>query len=113
MFNTKKNNHMTVSEFQLEKVGYTFNCNTRKSGSQYKFLMAMGRIFPTTLAQAKYFVSQGVCLDTLNYQDVLIVEGMLNKHGYSGDYKWTKSGTWVRLVNSGDLHKALKSEYNF
>jgi len=113
MFNTKKNNHMTVSEFQLEKVGYTFNCNTRKSGSHYKFYMNYGQIWPTTKAQAKYFVSQGICLSVLNYQDVLIVEGMLNKHGYSGDYKWTESGRWVRLINSGDLHKALKSEYNF
>lgn len=104
---------MTVSEFQLEKVGYTFNCNTRKSGSHYKFLMGMGRIFPTTVAQAKYFVSEGISLDVLNYQDVQIVEGMLNKHGYSGEYKWTKSGTWVRLINSGDLHKALRAEYNF
>jgi hypothetical protein len=113
MFHSNQKNQMTVSEFQLAKVGYTFNCNTRKSGSHYKFLMTMGRIFPTTLSQAKYFVSQGVCLDVLNYQDVQIVESMLNKHGYSGDYKYTKSQTWVRLINSGDLIKALKSEYNF
>lgn len=102
---------MTVSEFELEKVGYTFNCNTRKSGSHYKFHMNYGQIWPTTKAQAKYFVSMGICLSVLNYQDVQIVEAMLNKHGFVGNYKYTKSQIWVRLVNSGDLHKALKAEY--
>lgn len=113
MFQNQNKNQMIASEIQLEKVSYTFSCNSRKSGSHYKFHMTHGQIWPTTKAQAKYFVSQGICLSVLNYQDLHIVESMLNKHGYSGDYKYTKSQTWVRLINSGDLIKALKSEYNF
>lgn len=74
--------------------------------------MRCGAVFPSTKAQAKYFVSQDICLDVLNFEDVQKVESILNKHGFAGDYKYTKSKTWVRLQNTSDLHKALKIEFN-
>ena len=102
---------MKATELNLEKNSYNFSCNTYKAGSHYKLLMRLGRCFPSTKAQAKYFVSSGVCLDVLNGNDVEIVESMLNKHGFIGDYKFTKSKTWVRLQNSHDLRKAIKAEF--
>jgi hypothetical protein len=103
---------MKFTELDLKKDGYNFNCNTYKSGSHYKFIMRLGRCFPSTKAQAKYFISQGVCLDVLNYDDVETIESILNKHGFQGDYKFTKSKTWVRLQNNIDLHRALKLEFS-
>lgn len=103
---------MKASELNLKKDGYNFNCNTYKAGSHYKFIMRLGRCFPSTQAQAKYFISEGICLDVLNGDDVEKVEAILNKHGFEGDYKFTKSKTWVRLQNNSDLHKALKLEFN-
>ena len=103
---------MKASELNLKKKGYNFNCNTKKAGCHYKFLMRFGRCFPYTQAQAKYFISEGICLDVLNADDVELVEAILNKHGFEGDYKFTKSKIWVRLQNNNDLHTALKLEFN-
>ena len=74
--------------------------------------MRSGQVFPSTKPQAQFFISKSVCLGVLNRDDVEIVESMLNKHGFTGDYKFTKSKTWVRLQNQSDLHKALKIEYS-
>ena len=103
---------MKASELNLKKDGYNFNCNTYQAGSHYKFIMSLGRCFPSTQAQAKYFIYEGICLDVLNGDDVEKVEAILNKHGFEGDYKFTKSRIWVRLQNNSDLHKALKLEFN-
>jgi hypothetical protein len=103
---------MKVSELNLENVSYTMSANTYSARRHYKFTMKLGRVFPTTKEQAKFFISQGICLDVLNSTDVQIVESMLNKHGFFGDYKYTKSKTWVRLENGQDLHVALKKEFS-
>ena len=103
---------MKAHELNLKKDGYFFSCNPQPAKSHYKFTMRIGRCFPSTKAQAKYFVSQGICLDVLNFEDVEKVESILNKHGFEGDYKYTKSKTWVRLQNFTDLHKALKKEFS-
>ena len=103
---------MKASELNLKKDGYNFNCNTYKAGSHYKFIMRLGRCFPSTQAQAKYFISEGICLGVLNGDDVEKVEAILAKHGFEGDYKFTKSKNWVRLQNNSDLQKALKLEFN-
>jgi hypothetical protein len=103
---------MKTSEFSLKKDGYNFNCKSYKAGSHYKFTMRLGRCFPSTAAQAKYFISKGLRLDVLNGDDVEIVESILNKHGFEGNYRFTQSKTWVRLQNNSDLHTALKLEYN-
>ncbi len=102
---------MKSFELNLKEENYTFSANTYPARSHYKFLMRLGRVFPTTKAQAKYFLSEGVCLDVLNCRDVEIIEELLNKHGFIGDYKYTKSEQWVRLQNDSDLHEALKKEY--
>lgn len=102
---------MKATEINLEKKGYNFNCNIVPARSHYKYLMKMGRVFPSTQAQAKYFITEKIQLSVLNYNDVVLVEKILNKHGFTGDYKYTKSGIWVRLQNHSDLHEALKSEF--
>ena len=83
-----------------------------ENGQHYKCLMRLGRIFPSTRAQANFFVSEGVLLDVLNGDDVEKVESLLNKHGFEGNYKSTKSKIWGRLQNHKDLQKALKLEFN-
>ena len=102
---------MKASKLKLEKTGYNFSTNTYSAGSHYKFIMKIGRCLPSTKAQAKYFISEGICLDVLNADDVEKVESILNKHGFSGDYRYTKSKRFVRLQNDVDLHVALGMEY--
>ena len=102
---------MKKSEINLEQVGYHFSCNVRPARSHYKTVMRLGRIFPSTKAQADHFIKNGLGLDVLNSKDVELVEALLNKHGFEGDYKYTKSRTWVRLQNQDELHEALKKEY--
>lgn len=100
---------MTYKEIKLQKDGYNFNANCYPKGSHISLLLRLGRCFPTCKSQAIKYTH----LDVLNYEDVQLVESMLNKHGFIGDYKHTKSGTWVRLINQDDFKKALKKEYNF
>lgn len=103
---------MESLELNLKQDGYNLSCNTCRAGSHYKLLMRLGRCFPSTQAQAKYFISEEICLDVLNGDDVEKVESMLNKHGFKGYYKLTKSKNSARLQNNWDLHKALKLEFN-
>ena len=103
---------MKAIELKLEKKGYNFSANVYPARSHYKDLMCAGRVLPTTTAQAKFYVSTGCVIDLLNYDDVKIIESLLNKHGFEGNYKYSKSNVWVRLENHYDLVKALKLEFN-
>lgn len=103
---------MKAIELNLAKENFTMSCNTYAPKSHYKYVMSLGRVFPTTSAQAKYFLASGSSFDILNSKDVEIIESLLNKHGFKGNYQYTKSKTWVRLTNVCDFEKALKKEYN-
>lgn len=100
---------MKNSELELETVNYTMSANIHAAKSHYKFVMRLGRAFPSTKEQAKYFLSSGAFMnmDVLNWLDVQIIEKLLTKHGFEGDYKYTKSKTWVRIVNTEDLKAAI------
>lgn len=100
---------MKASELNLKKDGYNFNCNSYPKGAHISLLLNIGRCFPSCKSQAVKWSN----FDVLNFEDVQLVEAFLNKHGFFGEYKLTKSGTWVRLVNQDDFKKALKKEYNF
>ena len=103
---------MKANEIKLEEQSFTMSANTCPSRSHYKFIMKLGRVLPSTPAQARHFIKLGRQFDVLNLIDVSIIEALLNKHGYSGDYTYTKSKRWVRLESVIDLHKALKKEYS-
>jgi len=111
-FGKQTKNTMKAAQVNLKKEGFTFSCNYFAARSHYKSYMRSGQVFPSTKPQAQFFISEGVCLDVLNQDDVEIVESMLSKHGFQGNYEFTKSKTWVRLQNQSDLHKALKIEYS-
>lgn len=100
---------MNASQLNLKPQGYLFSTST--FGGHYKLLMSLGRCLPKTKAQAKYFMSNVNQLDVLNYDDVANIEALLSKHNLKGDYKPTKSGTWVRLTNINVLKEAIKKEF--
>jgi hypothetical protein len=75
--------------------------------------LSLGRVFPTTKAQAMRVYSRG-SFDVLYLLDIdTLIEPFLNKHGFAGDYNLTKSNRFCRLNNFADFKKALKLEYNF
>jgi hypothetical protein len=90
---------------------FTMSVNFYPAKSHYKQTMLLGRAFPTTATQARFFISKGVCLDVLTRQDVELLERFLNKHGFEGKYRYTKSKLFARLQNGYDLHLALKKEF--
>ena len=100
---------MKAQELKLKKDGYNLGANCRPKGSHVSLLLRLGGCFPTCKSQAKKFTHLGV----LNFDDVLLVESMLNKYGFAGDYRHTKSKQWVRLNNIEDLKISFKKEYNF
>jgi hypothetical protein len=103
---------MQIQELKLDKLNFNFNLNTYPKGSHVKLLIILGRCFPQTKEQAKYFIKKGAKLDVLNYKDVQDLEAFLNKQNFKGQYKYTKSLTWVRLINQNDFISALKKEHN-
>lgn len=103
---------LKASELTLPDAGYTMSMNIYPPKSHYKFTMRLGRAFPNTSAQARYFEQKGICLDVLNSKDVVLLEQFLNKYGFEGKYKYTKSKNFVRLQNHLDLHKAIKIAFN-
>lgn len=80
----------------------------RQHGS--KFLISMGRLWPTTKAQVKYFVKERIFLDVIGLKDACNIEVVLNKYGKKGIYKLTKGKNWCRLENQGDLFECFKKE---
>lgn len=104
---------MRVSEFLNDMMadGYLFNLRSYPAGSHTRDIMKMGRTLPCCKSQVQYYVSNVFEIDVLNREDVEKLEMLLNKHGLYGEYKWTKSGRWVRIQNINDVHKALKLEY--
>lgn len=72
---------MKVSEVILDAHNFIFNTNERKSGQHYKYLMDLGRILPTTKAQARYFVANRCKFDVLNIVDVERIEALFSEFG--------------------------------
>ena len=76
-------------------------------------LIQLGRCFPISKGMAKKVCMAGN-FDVINNNDITnYIEPLLNKHGFTGDYKPTKSKIWARLTNFEDFKKALKLEYKF
>jgi hypothetical protein len=106
---------MTQKQLQLE-----IRCNSQvtsllvaKPNQHICNALSLGRVFPTTKAQAMRVYSRG-SFDVLYLLDVdTLIEPLLNKHGFTGDYNLTKSKQFCRLNNFADFKKALKLEYNF
>lgn len=100
------------SNFSTED--YLFN--TDEYTGRYKFIMSLGRCFPATKAQAKYFINQKnfpyLNLDVLNLKDAeKIAAFMAENGGFEANFKFTKSKHWVRLTNNDDLKKAVKIKF--
>lgn len=104
---------MRHQELNLKIETTPFSATPRNPREHYKTLMLAGCGFPTTKAQAQFFVRNKVQFDVLNSADVSLIEYFLQKHGFEGDYKHTKSGAWVRLQNHSDFYAALKKEFTF
>ena len=78
----------------------------------YPFVMSLGRVFPTTRAQAQQFIKSDAYFDVLNNVDVERIEALMNKYGFKGTYQYTKSKRWVRMCNQWQFCECLKKEYN-
>jgi hypothetical protein len=103
---------MNSSDLKLKPENFLFSAQLYPPKSHYKFHMRLGRAFPATKSQAKFFIQNGIHLDVLNSADITIIEKLLRKHNFKGDYKYTKSKTWVRLQNINALYLALKIEFD-
>lgn len=84
---------------------------TRVHKRHYDDLARLGVLRPTTPTQVRRFARYGCRLDVLAYPDAVAIEELMNKHGYEGEYQYTKSHYWVRLINVSDYANALSIEY--
>lgn len=96
---------MIAKEIILDVQNFIFSTNERKSGQHYKYLMVLGRILPTTRAnRCKFYV--------LNIVDVERIEALFCEFGGAGEYEYTCSRRWVRLVNIEAFYEVLRMKYN-
>lgn len=102
---------MKFKELDIIKDGFYFNCNTKKHRGHYKESMKLGIYFPTTKIQATFFIKNSIILGLLNGDDVEFIESFMNTYGIYGDYRYTKSKSFYRLINNDDLYKALKIKF--
>ena len=84
-----------------------------KDGQHYKSAMRIGRVFPTTKAQAIELRRMGAIFDVLGKADLENIEMLMNKHGKSGKYTLTKSESFARIANMQEFYECLKDEYQF
>lgn len=107
---------MKANEINSEKVSKYQYLSYYLSSRKYKFMMSIGRCFPTDKNQAKHFINEtNMMLDVLGAGDVKYIEELCAKHGLNGqiDYRYSKSKTWVRIELSSYpiLEKVLRLEY--
>ena len=100
-------NYMTAAQINASGITSIAMLATRAAGQHSGFLLSLGRLFPTTAAQAKRWHA----FECLGAADVERIEALLNKHGMAGEYSLTKSGGFCRLHYSEDFERALKAEY--
>ena len=108
--NKKIQTSFSAAELTLTVDGSELNTREYAAREHYKFLRSIGRGLPSTPAQAKHFVSRP-SMDILNMDDVQRIEAIMNAAGFEGRYQYTKSGRWVRLLNSEYLAKAIKVKF--
>lgn len=105
---------MKMNEIKWSNIDLmNYSVNPIPSGMPYKRLMQKGKAFPINKPQALFFVQMGCLCDELNNEDVRVIELLLNKHNIEGNYRYAGNHGRVKLVNSCDLDKALKMEFNF
>lgn len=92
-----------------EHDNFNMSCNTVGPRQRYSHKILWGQLFPTTKRQAMVFTHFSV----LNSKDINDIETFMNKHGFTGDYKYTKNKYFARLENTNDFIKALKLEFKF
>lgn len=84
---------------------------TRKHGEHGAgFLITLGKLWPETPRQIKNFLKERCCLDVIGLKDACLIESLLNKYGYLGEYKFTKGKNWVRLANQSYLFASFSNE---
>lgn len=94
-------------------IGSCNNLKIQKCPHEHNsILIDIGRLIPTHKAQAKRVAQKGIAPDIMNMGDVEIIEAMMNKNGFAGQYKYTRSRNYVRLINYCDWHTSLKKEFN-
>lgn len=114
---TERIGSMNASEL-MKNEKFVANGNVRMVNEykgRYKFLMSLGRVFPTTKAQAKEFLRLGVGFGLLTASDVRAIEALCEKYGMKDQclYQLTGSNVYARLLSSFTvLEKALRAEYN-
>ena len=102
---------MKAKEINLLKEGFLYSSKTYPKGSHCKYLYGWGRALPSCKSQMKTFLKYFTQMEVLNKDDVEHIESILNEYGLEGEYKYTKSKQWVRLINNTDLLKALKTKF--
>lgn len=110
---TERPNAMYAEHIKWQQLdSYSFSANIKAPRSHYKFVMSLGRVFPSTRAQAQHYIESDACFDVLNNVDVERIEALMNKYGVKGTYQYTKSKQWVRLCNNWQFCECLKKEYD-
>ena len=88
-----------------------FDIETKPRKHEQYFLMQLGRKFPATLAHAKYWIKNELKFDVISDNNLLNAKMYFDKINFTPEYKFTKSKTFVRLVNSDGLNQCIINHF--
>ena len=110
---SKKIRKLKVNELNLPIDGFYLSTNIFPPRSHIGDIMRLGRVFPTTKAQAIKFVRLGCYLDILNMDDILHIEEFINQYGFEGGYTLTKNKKSARasIMTQSDFGASLKVHF--
>ena len=74
-------------------------------------LMRLGRKLPGTKVHANFWLRNGCVFDLVSTHEIRPIEDYAKMIGFTPDYRFTKSGIFVRLTNSNELNAAIKAYF--
>ena len=84
--------------------------STKQGKHDQYFLMDLGRKLPSTKLHAKYWLN-GCKFDLIGTHDILPMEDYFKMIGFTPDYRFAKSGCFVRLNNHDELNIYIKNYF--
>lgn len=106
------------SNFCEPRNDYYFNLSTNESivtvlaKRDQKFSMEIGRKLPGNATHAKYWIKEGLLFDTIGVHEIKPFAAYCEMIGIEPIFKFTKSQSFVRLVNNTEFNDAIKNHFS-
>lgn len=109
---TNENNYCAPRNDYYFNLSNNEDILTQTGKHDQKLLMDLGRKLPSNATHAKYWLKNGRIFDVIGTHDIKPFAAYCEKIGIEPIFKFTKSGTFVRLVNNTEFNNAIKNHFS-